>query len=205
MGWLFLISGHIAVVKLIVIDNFDSFTYNLVQMFMCYDIDIQVYRSNRISLEKIASCKPDYLLISPGPKDPSSAGISIPIIGTFGQTIPILGVCLGMQCINEAFGGRTLRAKKPLHGKTSMITHRNKGLFKGIPSPFRAARYHSLMVQVTHADLAITSWSSDNVIMGISHQTYPIHGIQFHPESFLTEHGRIIIENFLNLGPLKLS
>ena len=173
-------------------------------MFMCYDIDIQVYRNNQITLETIASNKPDYLLISPGPKDPASAGISVPIINTFGRSIPILGVCLGMQCINEAFGGRTLRSKNPLHGKTSMITHSNKGLFKGIPSPFNAARYHSLITQVTHEDLVITSWSNDHVVMGLSHQTFPIHGIQFHPESFLTQYGRMIIENFLNLGPLKL-
>jgi len=190
------------VLKLIVIDNFDSFTYNLVQMFMPYNLDILVYRNNEISLEKITLCKPDYLLISPGPKNPAGSGISIPIINAFGKTIPTLGVCLGMQCINEAFGGSTVRSN-PVHGKTSMITHTKNGLFKGVPSPFKAARYHSLMAQTTNSNLIVTSLSDDNIIMGLSHKTYPIHGVQFHPESFLTKYGSMIIENFLNLGPLR--
>ena len=189
--------------KLLVIDNFDSFTYNLVQMFMSYDIEIFVYRSNSISVEEIISHKPDYLLISPGPKDPASSGISIPVIKALGKTIPTLGVCLGMQCINEVFGGATVRSKIPVHGKTSIITHTKNGLFKGVPSPFKAARYHSLMTKVTSDDLVIISLSDVYVIMWLSHKTYPIHGVQFHPESFLTQYGTMIIKNFLNLGPLK--
>ena len=133
--------------KLLVIDNYDSFTYNLVQMFMHYDLEIWVYRSDKITLEKIENLDPDYALISPGPKDPKHAGISIPLIRSFCDKIPILGVCLGLQCINEAFGGTTVRAPVPMHGKTSMIRHNNYGIFIGIKSPFQAARYHSLMTE----------------------------------------------------------
>ena len=191
--------------KLLVIDNYDSFTYNLVQMFMHYDLDINVYRSDRITIEQITRLKPDYVLISPGPKDPSHAGISIDLIKNFFDKLPIFGVCLGMQCMNEAFGGRTVRAPVPMHGKTSMIQHNNSGIFQGICSPFPAARYHSLMVEFRQSELVITSRSPDGVIMGMSHPEFPLHGVQFHPESFLTENGFLLVENFLNLGPLTIS
>ena len=191
--------------KLLVIDNYDSFTFNLVQMFMHYDLEIWVYRSDKITIEEIESLDPDYVLISPGPKDPEHAGISIRLIKSFFDKIPILGVCLGSQCINEAFGGITVRAPLPMHGKTSMIRHNNYGIFKGIKSPFQAARYHSLMTKFNETELLVTSRSEDGVIMGMSHPDYPLHGVQFHPESFLTEYGFLLVENFLRLGPLVVS
>ncbi len=189
---------------LLVIDNYDSFTYNLVQMFMLYDLDIRVFRSDRIGLSQIKTLAPDYVLISPGPKDPARAGISCRVIETFGHRVPLLGVCLGMQCINEVFGGRTVRAPVPVHGKTSTITHNGQGMFDGIPSPLQVARYHSLMAEGDFygAPLTITAKSDDGVIMGLAHAHQPIHGVQFHPESFLTAHGYALIDNFLKLGPL---
>lgn len=191
---------------LLVIDNYDSFTFNLVQMFMQYDLNIQVHRSDRISPDQAEKLNPDYILISPGPKDPAHAGISMPLIQAFCRHVPILGVCLGMQCINEVFGGETVRAPLPLHGKTSMIEHGGEGLFSGIPNPFRAARYHSLAVRLSAPDrgteLLVTAQTRDGVIMGLSHRCFPLHGVQFHPESFLTDHGFRLIENFLCLGPL---
>ncbi len=186
--------------KLLVIDNYDSFTYNLVQMFRQYPLEIFVYRSDDIRLDQIHAIAPDYALISPGPKDPAHAGISIPLIQRFYKEFPILGVCLGMQSMNEAFGGITARAPIPMHGKTSSIEHQNIGIFKGMPSPFCAARYHSLMVSFEQSELAVTATSDDGVIMGLSHPEYPLHGVQFHPESFMTEHGFTLIENFLRLG-----
>ena len=188
--------------KLLVIDNYDSFTYNLVQMFMHYDLNIEVHRCDRISIGEIETLQSDYILISPGPKDPAHAGISVQLVKALCGKIPILGICLGMQCINEAFGGKTVRAPVPMHGKTSMVHHKNLGIFKNIPSPFVAARYHSLIVELNMNGLLITSRSQDGVIMGISHPTIPLHGVQFHPESFLTEHGFLLVENFLRLGPL---
>lgn len=188
---------------LLVIDNYDSFTYNLVQMFMLYDLDIQVFRSDRLSLETAERLAPDYLLISPGPRDPAHTGLSIPLIRAWYRSIPVLGVCLGMQCLNEAFGGRTIRAPQPRHGKTSPVHHSGQALFQGMNNPFQAARYHSLMVDVHSEILQITAFSDDDVPMGLSHPEYPLHGVQFHPESFLTPDGRIIIENFLGLGPLE--
>ena len=192
---------------LLVIDNYDSFTYNLVQMFMHYGLSITVFRSNRITLDQVADARPDYVLISPGPKDPRHAGISMALIGTFYRTIPILGVCLGMQCINEVFGGRTVRAKQPMHGKTSPVIHDQMSLFAGLPSPFHVARYHSLAVlpapSALQTELVVTGRTTDGTIMGISHRRYPLHGVQFHPESFLTEHGFSLVENFLRLGPLQ--
>lgn len=191
---------------LLVIDNYDSFTYNLVQMFMRYDLDIQVHRSDRISPDRVTDASPDYVLISPGPKDPEHAGISKSLIREFSPTIPIMGVCLGLQCINEVFGGRTVRAPVPMHGKTSRVYHRQETLFSGMPCPFRAARYHSLAVQPSAAGLqkhlTVTARTADGTIMGLSHRRYPLHGVQFHPESFLTEHGFTLVENFLRLGPL---
>ncbi len=190
--------------KLLVIDNYDSFTYNLVQMFQCYDLTIDVHRADRISLEQVRSLGPDYILISPGPKDPAQAGISKTLIQAFYRETPLLGVCLGMQCINEVFGGETVRAALPVHGKTSLVTHRNTSLFGGLASPFRAARYHSLVTCVNaDAGLKISAVSDDGAVMGLYHPRYPLHGVQFHPESFLTEQGYTMIENFLALGKLR--
>jgi len=188
--------------KILVIDNYDSFTHNLVQLFMRHDLSIEIHRNDRISLTEARGMNPDGILISPGPGDPKSAGISAAIIRRFCPDIPILGVCLGMQCVNEVFGGETVRADTPMHGKTSDIHHHDKGLFQGLPSPFEAARYHSLAVSPspeTLNDLLITARTKENVIMGLSHKRYPLHGVQFHPESFLTEYGEMIIENFLAL------
>lgn len=195
---------------LLMIDNYDSFTYNLVQMFRQYDLGIHVYRSDKISVEQVENIRPDYIVISPGPKDPEHAGVSVSLIRTFYKSIPILGVCLGMQCINEAFGGRTVRAPLPMHGKTSMVRHENNTVFKGMASPFTAARYHSLMVELPFCTdttsgqngLEITAVSDDQVIMGLSHRSAPLHGVQFHPESFLTQDGFVLVENFLAMGVL---
>lgn len=192
---------------LLVIDNYDSFTYNLVQMFKGYDLSIQVCRSDRITLGRVSRDAPDYMLISPGPRDPGHAGISKDLIRAFYRTTPILGVCLGMQCINEIFGGRTVRATAPVHGKTSLVHHRQEALFAQTPSPFTVARYHSLAVSPSSTalekHLVVTAQTADGTIMGLSHNRFPLHGVQFHPESFLTEHGYTLIENFLRLGPLK--
>ena len=188
--------------RLLVIDNYDSFTFNLVQMFLQYPLDILVFRSDKLDLEQVPELAPDYLLVSPGPRDPAHAGISIPIIHAWYRRIPILGVCLGMQCINEVFEGRTVRAPLPRHGKVSTVHHENGALFKGLPSPFAAARYHSLMVDVHSSALQVTARSEDDVIMGLSHPEFPLHGVQFHPESFMTEAGFELVENFLRLGPL---
>jgi len=190
--------------KLLVIDNYDSFTYNLVQMFKLYELAICVHRCDRITVCQVGALDPDYILVSPGPRDPAHAGISVELVRSFHTRVPILGVCLGMQCINEAFGGRTIRAPVPMHGKTSMIRHDGQGVFTACPSPFAGARYHSLTVLVSHGVLVETAHSDDGVVMGLSHPDLPVHGVQFHPESFLTEHGFILVENFLNLGPLNL-
>ncbi|MCF8067024.1 MAG: aminodeoxychorismate/anthranilate synthase component II [Desulfobacterales bacterium] len=189
--------------KLLVIDNYDSFTFNLVQMFLQYPLEIEVHRSDRITMKTVQEMNPDYILISPGPKWPGHTGISMPLIETYFKKVPILGVCLGMQCINEVFGGKTIRAPVPMHGKTSEIRHEKMTIFKDIPSPFKVARYHSLMTRMGNSDLFITAKCDDGAIMGLSHPEYPLHGVQFHPESFLTEHGFTIIENFLELGSLK--
>ena len=191
---------------LLVIDNYDSFTYNLVQMFRQYPLDVQVHRSDMIDLDKVERLAPDYLLISPGPKDPAHAGISMALIASWHTRVPILGVCLGMQCLNEVFGGRTVRSPQPRHGKTSAVFHDGRGLFRGLPNPFRAARYHSLAVspraEALQGELTVTARTRDQIIMGISHRRHPLHGVQFHPESFLTDSGFQLIENFLNLGPM---
>jgi anthranilate synthase component 2 len=188
--------------RLLVIDNYDSFTYNLVQMFRQFPLAVEVHRSDAIDLPALEARRPDYLLVSPGPRDPAHAGLSIPLIQRFADSVPLLGVCLGMQCLNEAFGGRTVRAPVPTHGKTSSVHHDGQGLFNGLPSPLLAARYHSLMVAEVPPDLVVTGRSADGVIMGLSHRSWPLHGVQFHPESFMTEHGFGIVENFLRLGPL---
>jgi len=189
-----------ALKKLFVLDNYDSFTYNLVQLFMPFNLDITVYRSDKVSVSYVEKIKPDYIIISPGPKDPKHAGISVALIKKLAKKIPILGVCLGMQSINEAFGGKTVKAPVPVHGKTSLIDHNGKRLFKNIKSPFKAARYHSLIAELnTASHLKITAKTEDGIIMGIEYPDYNIYGVQFHPESFLTEYGGIIAENFLNI------
>lgn len=193
---------------LLVIDNYDSFTYNLVQMFRCYPLEVTVFRNDKIDLDAAARLAPDYILVSPGPRDPVHAGVSMAVIEAFYQSVPILGVCLGMQCINEVFGGSTIRSARPLHGKTSAIHHNASGIFQGLPSPFRAARYHSLAVKpairALQGQLTVTARTLDQTIMGISHRRFPLHGVQFHPESFMTEHGTDLVDNFLQLGPLGL-
>ncbi len=186
--------------KIFVLDNYDSFTYNLVQLFMRFTSDIEVCRSDMIKVSEVEKKKPNYIIISPGPKDPAYAGISIPLIKELYKKIPILGVCLGMQSMNEAFGGVTIRAPLPVHGKTSIITHNKTRLFKNIPNPFKAARYHSLMVEPAESELEITAKSEEGVIMGLSHPDYPLFGVQFHPESFLTEYGVTLAENFITIG-----
>ena len=194
-------------IKLLMIDNYDSFTYNLAQMFRQYPLDILVHRNDCIDISRIESLSPDYIVVSPGPKDPAHAGISMPVIAAMHRTVPILGICLGMQCLNEVFGGRTVRSPAPLHGKTSPVHHEGLGLFAGLPSPFQAARYHSLVTKpdekALKSDLLVTARSDDGLIMGLSHRCFPLHGVQFHPESFLTRYGFELVENFLSLGPLE--
>jgi len=189
--------------KLFVLDNYDSFTFNLVQMFRVYPLDVVVVRADKITVDEVAEQKPDYIVVSPGPKDPAAAGISVPLIAKLYTKFPIFGVCLGMQSMNEAFGGITVRAPLPMHGKTSEVHHGNKGVFVGLPDPVKVARYHSLAVTNVNPALEVTAQTADGVIMGLSHREHPLHGVQFHPESFLTEHGFPMIENFLKTGPLR--
>jgi len=188
--------------RLVMIDNYDSFTYNLVQLFYEFDLEVLVFRHDAVSLSQIAALQPDWLCISPGPKAPAQAGISKTVISHFYQSIPILGVCLGHQAINEVFGGATVKAPVPVHGKRHQVIHGGQGLFAGLPSPFGAARYHSLMALPNSEELVVTARSEDGVIMGLSHRRYPLHGVQFHPESFLTDHGYALAKNFLRLKRL---
>jgi len=183
--------------RLVMIDNYDSFTYNLVQLFYEFDLEVLVFRHDEIDLDGIAALKPHWLCISPGPKAPAQAGISKAAIAHFHQHLPILGVCLGHQAINEVFGGVTVKAPTPVHGKRHQVFHTGRGVFKGLPSPFGAARYHSLMAQPTSPELEITAWTEDGVVMGLQHRRFPLHGVQFHPESFLTSHGHALAANFL--------
>lgn len=189
--------------SLFVLDNYDSFTFNLVQMFRAYPLEINVVRADKITVPEVAELRPDYIVVSPGPKDPAAAGISVPLIQGLYKQIPIFGVCLGMQSINEAFGGITVRAPLPMHGKTSIVSHEQRGVFAGLPSPLKVARYHSLAVTHINPELDVTARASDGVVMGLSHREYPLHGVQFHPESFLTERGFPMVENFLKTGPLR--
>jgi anthranilate synthase component 2 len=189
--------------KLLVIDNYDSFTFNLVQMFRRYDLDIAVFRADALSVADVASQRPDYVLVSPGPKSPSAAGISTELIRRCHREFPILGVCLGMQCMNEAFGGTTVHAPLPMHGKTSRVQHDGAGLFAHVPQPLTVARYHSLVVSGVSPELRVNARSSDGVAMALQHVRDPLFGVQFHPESFLTQHGFELVENFLRVGPLK--
>lgn len=187
--------------NLLLIDNYDSFTYNLVQYFGELGTTIQVVENDKIFLEKAAALQPDLLCISPGPGNPQEAGISCDMIRHFAGKIPILGVCLGHQCIAEIFGGEVVQASRQLHGKTSLIHHNEQELFKNLPNPFSVTRYHSLIVErETLPDcLEITATTTEGEIMGLRHRTLPIFGVQFHPESILTTHGKELLKNFLAL------
>lgn len=189
--------------KLLMIDNYDSFTYNLVQYFGELGAEVTVFRNDAITLPGIAALAPDRLVISPGPCSPAEAGISVPAIVEFAGKLPILGVCLGHQSIGAAFGGRVVRAQQIMHGKTSLIHSTQTGLFAGLPERFTVNRYHSLAVERASCPetLAITAWSEDGEIMGLRHTRLPIEGVQFHPESILTEHGHAMLRNFLEQRP----
>jgi anthranilate synthase/aminodeoxychorismate synthase-like glutamine amidotransferase len=186
---------------LLMIDNYDSFTYNLVQYFGELGEDIRVFRNDRISIEEIEKMDPERIVISPGPCTPKEAGISVEVIKHFAGKKPILGVCLGHQAIGAAFGGEIIGASKLMHGKTSLIYHDGKILFKGLPNPFEATRYHSLVIKRQNLPdcLEITAWTSDGEIMGVRHKEYVIEGVQFHPESILTTVGKDLLRNFLKL------
>jgi anthranilate synthase/aminodeoxychorismate synthase-like glutamine amidotransferase len=186
---------------ILVLDNYDSFTYNLVQYFGELGADLHVVRNDQISVDEIAKLGPDRIVVSPGPCTPHEAGISCEVIKNFGEKLPILGVCLGHQCIGEVYGGEVVRADRLMHGKTSPILHTGTGVFAGLPSPFEATRYHSLIVKRdTLPDvLEITAETAEGEIMGLQHKTLPVHGVQFHPESILTTEGKRLLRNFLEL------
>jgi anthranilate synthase component 2 len=185
------------------IDNYDSFTYNLVQYFAELGQTVEVYRNDEITLEEIAERAPAYLVISPGPCSPSEAGISVAAISHFAGKLPILGVCLGHQSIGQAFGGRIVHAQQLMHGKTSPIHHRNVGVFANLPNPVTCTRYHSLVIERDSLPdcLEVTAWTEDGEIMGVRHTSLAIEGVQFHPESILTEHGHAMLKNFLDAHP----
>ncbi len=187
--------------KVLMIDNYDSFTYNLVQYLQVLGADVIVKRNDEIETKEVKNLKPKGIVISPGPCTPKEAGVSVDLIRTYYKDIPILGVCLGHQSIGFAFGGRIERAKRLMHGKLSEISHTGKGIFKGIPSPFKAVRYHSLVIdrESLPDTLEVTAWSEDGEIMGIQHREYTLFGVQFHPESVLSEYGMDILRNFLEL------
>jgi len=186
---------------LLMIDNYDSFTYNLVQYFGELGEDVRTFRNDEITLEQIAAMKPDRICISPGPCTPHEAGVSVPLLKEFAGKLPILGVCLGHQSIGAAFGGKVIRAKQVMHGKTSVITHTGAGVFKDLPSPYTIIRYHSLAIERESLPdcLEVTAWTDDGEIMGVRHKQYQIEGVQFHPESILSEHGHALLKNFLNI------
>ena len=184
---------------LLMIDNYDSFTYNLVQYFAELGAEVEVFRNDEITLDQIQEMQPQHIVISPGPCTPNEAGISVSTIKQFAGRIPILGVCLGHQSIGQAFGGKIIHAKQLMHGKTSAIHHTNTSVFRGLPNPFTATRYHSLVIERDSLPdcLDITAWTDDGEIMGVRHKTLAVEGVQFHPESILTEHGHDLLHNFL--------
>lgn len=186
---------------ILLIDNYDSFTYNIVQRLGEIDptLEVVVYRNDQITLEEIEKLKPERIIISPGPCTPLEAGISCDVITKFGASIPILGVCLGHQCMGEALGGKVVRADRIMHGKTSLIYHDGKGVYKDIPSPFEATRYHSLVIHPEHVphDMEVVAWTDQNEIMGVRHKKFPMEGVQYHPESFLTTDGIKLLANFV--------
>lgn len=184
---------------LLLIDNYDSFTYNLYQYLGELGAEVMVVRNDEVTLDQIASMAPEHIIISPGPGNPDEAGISKDVIRRFAGQVPIFGVCLGHQCIGEVFGGLIIRAPEPVHGKTALIQHAGAGILRGLPQPFEAIRYHSLIVEreTLPAALAVTAEAADGLIMGLRHREHPIHGVQFHPESIMTRVGKDILRNFL--------
>ena len=184
---------------LLMIDNYDSFTYNLVQYFGELGQEVRVFRNDAIAIADIARLAPQFLVISPGPCTPAQAGVSLNAIREFAGKIPLLGVCLGHQAIGEAFGGRVVHAKKLMHGKVSPVHHNDAGVFRGLPNPLTCTRYHSLAIERESlpGDLEITAWTEDGEIMGVRHKTLAVEGVQFHPESIMTEHGHDLLKNFL--------
>ena len=186
---------------LLVIDNYDSFTYNLVQYFGELGADPQVKRNDAITPDEVENMKPQKIVISPGPGRPEEAGISMELIRRFGGKIPILGVCLGHQCMGEVYGGKVVRAGRLMHGKTSPIQHDGKGVFQGLPNPFEATRYHSLIVEKNSVPscLEVCAETAEGEIMGLRHREYPVHGVQFHPESILSKEGKDLLANFLKI------
>ena len=186
---------------LLMIDNYDSFTFNLVQYFGELGEDVKVVRNDELSAAEIGALDPSSIVISPGPCTPNEAGVSLDVLKQLSTQVPIFGVCLGHQSIGQAFGGKVVRARQIMHGKTSMIHHGGQGVFRGLPNPFEATRYHSLIVKrETLPDcLEITAWTEEGEIMGLRHKEYPVHGVQFHPESILTQDGKRILENFLKM------
>jgi anthranilate synthase/aminodeoxychorismate synthase-like glutamine amidotransferase len=187
---------------LLLIDNYDSFTYNLYQYLAELGAEITVRRNDEVTLAEIEALHPDQIVISPGPCTPNEAGLSCQIIETFGPRIPLLGVCLGHQAIGQVYGGRVMRAPEPMHGKTSLIYHHGQGVLRGLPEPFEANRYHSLIVEsaTLPKELEVTARTVDGLIMGLRHVTYPIEGVQFHPESIMTPTGKDLLRNFLEQG-----
>ena len=190
---------------ILLIDNYDSFTYNLVQRLgeLDPDIDLKVYRNDQIAPDEVANLKPTHIIISPGPCTPREAGVSNEILQRFAPTVPILGVCLGHQCIGHTFGGEVVRNDRIMHGKTSPIHHDNQGVFAGLSNPFEATRYHSLVIRrdtFHNPDFEITAWTAEDEIMGVRHKQWPLHGVQFHPESFLTLEGPQLLHNFISLS-----
>lgn len=193
---------------LLMIDNYDSFTYNLVQYLGELGADVRVYRNDQITVDDIARFQPDHVVISPGPCTPTEAGVSLEVIRHYAGKIPLLGVCLGHQAIGQAFGGKVVHARQVMHGKTSLIYHADKGVFKGLPNPFEATRYHSLIIERASLPscLEVTAWTQHedggiDEIMGVRHREYAVEGVQFHPESILTQHGHAMLKHFLEMKP----
>lgn len=187
---------------ILLLDNYDSFTYNLYQYLAELGAQVEVRRNDEISVAQVEALAPTHIVVSPGPCTPHEAGVSNELIGALGPRIPLLGVCLGHQCIGEVFGGRVIRAPEPVHGKTALIHHQGVGVLRGLPQPFEAIRYHSLVVEreTLPAALEVTAQTADGLIMGLRHREYPIHGVQFHPESIMTRAGKDILRNFLAEG-----
>src|SRR5215468_8400989 len=192
---------------ILLIDNYDSFTYNLVQRLGELDatLDVRVFRNDQITPAQVAELAPTHIIISPGPCTPREAGVSNEVIRRLAPLVPTLGVCLGHQCIGHVFGGEVVRNYRVMHGKTSLIRHDGAGVFRGLSNPFEATRYHSLVIRresFTHPDFVVTAWTDENEIMGVRHRSWPLHGVQFHPESFLTLEGPKLLKNFVELKPL---